>query len=81
MEDLRHALQHRFERKPDLSTRDGLVVAQRVDVEVPVIQRIICRLVNFIMEHKSKNISTKIMIQLRLVDSDSEITELEVKTW
>jgi len=41
VEDLRHALQHRFEREPDLSTRDGFVVPQRVDVEVPVSQRII----------------------------------------
>ncbi len=36
MKDLRHALQHGLEREPDLTTRDGLVVPQRVDVEVPV---------------------------------------------
>ncbi len=36
VKDLRHALQHGLEREPDLSTRDGLVVPQRVDVEVPV---------------------------------------------
>ena len=35
MEDLRHAFQHCFEGEADLSRRDGVRVAERVDVEVP----------------------------------------------
>lgn len=40
MKDLRHALQHCLECKADLTCRDWIRVAKRVDVEVPVNRRI-----------------------------------------